>query len=68
MQIRHKYYPYPVVAEYNDSYENTEFYSDVDVAKDGYNLRFNLHAKINNDTLSDLITSGKATFVHHIDC
>lgn len=68
MLIRHKYYPYPVVAEDNDSYVDTVFTSDADVIKDGYNIKFNLKADINNDILNDLISEGKVAFVHHIEC
>ena len=68
MQIRHKYFPYPVIAEGNLSYENTEFMSDADVTKDGYNLIFSLQASVNNDKINDLIKENKTSFVHHIDC
>ena len=68
MLIRHKYYPYPVVAESNDSYIDTIFTSDVDVVKEGYNIKFSLKAEVNNDTLNELISGGKAAFVHHIEC
>ncbi len=68
MLIRHKYYPYPVVAEGNDSYVDTTFTSDVDVIKEGYNIKFSLKADINNDMLNELISEGKAAFVHHIEC
>ena len=68
MLIKHRYYPYPVVAEGNDSYVDTVFTSDVDVIKEGYNIKFTLKADINNDTINQLISEGKASFVHHIEC
>ena len=68
MLIRHKYYPYPIVAEGNDSYVDTTFTSDVDVVKEGYNIKFSLKANVNNDMLNELISEGKAAFVHHIEC
>lgn len=68
MQIRNRYYPYPVVAECNDSYVDTVFISDVDVVKEGYNIKFNFKADINNDMINELISDGEATFVHHIEC
>lgn len=35
MQIRNKYYPYPVIAYGNDSYDDSEFVSDANYAHDG---------------------------------
>lgn len=68
MLIRHKYYPYPVIVEGNDSYIDTVFTSDVDVVKEGYNIKFILKAEINNDAINELISEGKVAFVHHIEC
>ncbi len=68
MLIKHKYYPYPVVAEGNDSYVDTVFSSDADISKEGYNIKFILKAGINNDTINNLINEGKILFVHHIEC
>lgn len=68
MQIRHKYFPYPVVAEANPSYENTSFLTDADVEKDGYNLRFTLKATIDNEEINTLIKQKAIAFVHHIEC
>lgn len=68
MLIRRKYYPYPVVASGNDAYVNTEFITDVTTKYEGFNVEFNLSAKINNDTINELIRSKKAAFAFHFEC
>ena len=68
MLIRNKYYPYPVVAAGNDSYATTQFTSDVDFEKNGYNIKLILNASINNAEIEALISSKKASIVHHIEC
>lgn len=68
MLIRHKYYPYPVVAKGSDSYVDTEFSTDVTPVYEGYNVKFILTASINNDEINQLISSGKAAFAFHFEC
>lgn len=68
MLIRNKYFPYPVIAEGNDSYTTATFTSDVDFEKDGYHIKLILRASTNNDGINALIETKKASFVHHIEC
>lgn len=68
MLIRHKYYPYPVVAKDSESYVDSEFFTDVTSIYEGYNVKFVLMANINNDGINELIKSGKAAFAFHFEC
>lgn len=68
MLIRNKYFPYPVIANGNDSYATSKFTSDVDFEKNGYNIKLILKASINNAGINELIKNKKASIVHHIEC
>lgn len=68
MQIRHKYYTYPVLSDNSDAFENVNFESDVDYTNEGYYVKFTLNAKINDDTIIELINTGEASYVHHFEC
>lgn len=68
MQIKHRYYPYPIVCKDDDSYIDTEFISDANMSRDGYNLKFTFSASINNDEINELVKEKKIFFVHHIEC
>lgn len=68
MLIRNKYFPYPVVAKGNDSYDTATFSSDVEIERVGYQIKFTLKANTDNNGLNDLIKAQKASIVHHIEC
>ncbi|MBR0413157.1 MAG: hypothetical protein IJI47_06290 [Eubacterium sp.] len=68
MQIRHKYYTYPIVANNSDSFENVQFETDAEYCTEGYDVKFTLSASINDESIKELIKSGKASYVHHFEC
>lgn len=68
MQIKNKYYPYPVIAAGNDSYEDATFTSDADYAIDAHNVKLTLCAEIDNQLLNDMIKNGAVKYAHHIEC
>lgn len=68
MQIKNKYYPYPVIATGNDSYEDTTFTSDADYAIDAHNVKLTLCAETDNQMLNDMIKNGSVKYAHHIEC
>jgi len=68
MDIRYKLYPYPVLAEYSDDYVNCSFETVVDVEKEGYNLKINFLASLDNDELLSLVSNDKANIVYHLEC
>lgn len=68
MQIKNKYYPYPVIAAGNDSYEDTSFTSDADYAVDAHHVKLVLCAETDNQMLNDMIKKGSVKYAHHIEC
>lgn len=68
MQIKNKYYPYPVIAEGNDSYETSTFVSDADFVTEAHQVKFLLCAEVSNDMLNEMIAKGSVKYAHHIEC
>ena len=68
MQIKNKYYPYPVIAYGNDSYENTSFLTDANYEQNAHNLIFTFEAELGNEKLLDMIAAGQVKYAHHIEC
>lgn len=68
MQLRNKYYPYPVIIEDGDYYENSSFDSTVDQEMDGYNVKLRLKTSLNDKLMKEMITKGQLMYAHHIEC
>ncbi|MDQ0204129.1 hypothetical protein [Pectinatus haikarae] len=68
MEIRPKLYPYPVLSYYSDDYVDSSFDTVITPVRDGYNIRIDFLAEVNNAGISDLLVSGKAKIVYHLEC
>lgn len=68
MQLRSKYYTYPVITEDADFYENSSFSSDVEQVLDGYNVRLKLKAELVNPELEEMLEKEEVMYAHHIEC
>ncbi|SEP84393.1 hypothetical protein SAMN02910289_00657 [Lachnospiraceae bacterium RM5] len=68
MQLRNKYYTYPVITEDVDFYENSSFASGVEQVIDGYNIRLKLKAELVNPELEEMLNREEVLFAHHIEC
>ena len=68
LQIKNKYYPYPVIAAGNDSYEDASFTSDADYAIDAHHVKLILCAETDNQMLNEMIEKGSVRYAHHIEC
>lgn len=68
MEIKYKLYPYPVLSPYSDDYKNGQFDSSIDIVRDGYNLRVDFLATLTCASLRELIKSGQAYYVYHLEC
>ncbi|RRC92653.1 hypothetical protein EII25_03000 [Erysipelotrichaceae bacterium OH741_COT-311] len=68
MQLRSKYFTYPVITEEADFYVNSSFESSVEHKMDGYNIRLILRAKLVNRELEDLLSKEVVMIAHHIEC
>lgn len=69
MQIRDKrFYTYPVIGSQFNSYATSSFSNDVTESVSGSDLYLLFEAKTDNQEINDLVSEGKAVFVHHIEC
>lgn len=68
MDIRYKFYPYPVLTHYSDDYADSSFEVVIDTQKDGYNIRIDFLAELNNLGLSQLLSGEKIKIVYHLEC
>lgn len=68
MDIKYKLYPYPVLADYSDDYNDHTFNTSIDMVKDGYNLRLDFVSELTSNTIKKLISEGKASYVYHLEC
>lgn len=68
MQLRNRYYTYPVIDIGNEFYVDSSFESDADYTLDGYNIRLTLRADLVNPELEMMLNDGIVKFVHHIEC
>ena len=68
MQLRNRFYPYPVIVEGGDYYPDSSFSSYVEQVMEGYNVKLTLSAELNDAKLLEMIESGDAVYAHHIEC
>ncbi|ETJ21057.1 hypothetical protein Q604_UNBC18358G0003 [human gut metagenome] len=68
MQLRSKYFTYPVIIEGGDFYVESRFETDVEQRLDGYNIKLVFKAELINDELEKMLENGTVGIVHHIEC
>lgn len=68
MQLRSRFYTYPVITDETDFYIDSLFETDVEQVIDGYNIRLILKARLVNPELESLLHDEKVVFAHHIEC
>ncbi len=68
MEIKYKLYPYPVLAEYSDDYKLGSYEVNIDLTKEGYNIKAHFLAILTSTSLKNLIQQGKAKYVYHMEC
>ena len=69
MQLKSKYYPYPVIVEDGEYYEGSSFTSNIlEYTNEGYNFRIKIEAKLKDDQLLEMIERGDVLYSHHIEC
>ena len=68
MEIKYKLYPYPVLSAFSDDYKNGKFDVAIDPVRDGYNLRIDFLATLTSSALTELIRTGSAKYVYHLEC
>ena len=68
MEIKYKLYPYPVLSSFSDDYKKGKFDVTIEPVRDGYNLRIDFLATLTCASLMELIKSGAAKYVYHMEC
>lgn len=68
MDIRYKLYPYPVLSGYSDDYVDSSFTTAIELKKDGYNIKVEFLAELNNTELQQHLKAGNVKIVYHIEC
>ena len=68
MDIKYKLYPYPVLADYSDDYNDKVFNTSIDMVREGHNLRLDFVSELSSESIKKLIAEGKASYVYHIEC
>lgn len=68
MQLRDKYYTYPVITEEDFFYNDSSFTSNVEQLIDGYNIRLKLIAELHNPELEQMLRDKIIMIAHHIEC
>lgn len=68
MEIKYKLYPYPVLADYADDYKSGSFDVNIDLTKEGYDVKVHFLATLTSSSLKGLIQEGKAKYVYHMEC
>lgn len=68
MDIRSKLYPYPVLSDGTDDYNESSFKFSLDVKKGPCELVFSVEMKLNDAILSQMLSNGEAEFLIHIEC
>lgn len=68
MEIKYKLYPYPVLSTYSDDYQKCSFEANIDVVKEGYNIRLDFLSTLSSTGLRSQIKNGNARYVYHLEC
>lgn len=68
MDIKNRLYPYPVLAAFNDDYIESSFRTEVEDAREGFEIVFKVQSCLENDDLNKMIREGDAEFLYHIEC
>lgn len=68
MDLKHKLFPYPVLAPFMDDYKDNTFDNSAGIKHIGKEIEFEFKCKVNNKQLCELINQDKASYVFHIEC
>lgn len=69
MVIRPRYHPYPVLAPYTDDYIDSTFeMTNLDYGRSFHDILIKIDLLNTNDELHNLVKSGKAEYIVHVEC
>ena len=67
MDIKYRFYPYPVLWDRTDDYNNSSFDCKVDLQRDIRSFVLNISFELNNKKLEEMIKKEEAEYVLHIE-
>ena len=68
MQLRNRYFSYPVLVEGGDYYSDSSFSSSVVQTLEGYNVRLTINVNLKDELLLEMLKKGDVIYAHHIEC
>lgn len=68
MKIRQISYPHPVLASFNDDYSRSSFEASIDYEIGETSTTFKITYDLKNTGIENLIITGQAIFVTHLEC
>lgn len=68
MEIRNRLFPYPVLCNETDDYQNNAFETEVKVVERLHDIHITAKFKLDNLAILDLIRMGMAEYVLHLEC
>lgn len=68
MDIRNRFFPYPVLSSFSDDYKSTYFNNEISLVRELNDLVFTLKSNLDNSGLLNLINEEKAELIYHIEC
>jgi hypothetical protein len=68
MDLRHRYYPYPVLSDDTNDYLDSTFNVTINVGRDGHDIRLDFDVELDNDELNVLLDKGEVIIVYHLEC
>ena len=68
MEIRNRLFPYPVLCNETDDYQNNVFETEMKVVERLHDIHITVKFKMDNLAILDLIRMGMAAYVLHIEC
>ncbi|WP_317313547.1 hypothetical protein [Absicoccus porci] len=68
MQLRNRFYSYPVIIKGGNYYDDSSFSSTVELERVGYNIKLTLTADLKDEKLLKMIENNDVVYVHHIEC
>ena len=68
MEIKHRYYPHPVLTYYGSDFKSGTFVAGVELEIKDKEVEFSFYLSTDCSTLIDLIKAGVASYCVHIEC
>ena len=68
MEIRNRLFPYPVLCNETDDYQNDVFEAETKVEERIHDIHVTVKFKLNNIAILDMIRKGMAEYALHVEC